>query len=178
MAVVLLLGGVRSGKSRLAVELAARTSAPVTMIATAQARDADMTSRIARHRAERPSDWTTVEERVDVSAAVDHVPDDQTVVLDCLTLWVSNLMERELSDEAIAERAREAAELAARRSGLVVVVTNEVGSGVIPESPLGRRFSEMLGRVNGIWAEVAERSALVVAGRILTLRDAGELFDD
>lgn len=175
MPIVLLLGGVRSGKSRLAVELATRGQAPVTVVATSEARDEEMASRIARHRAERPSGWTTIEEPIDLYAAIDGVPDDEAVVLDCLTLWVSNLVEQSLSDEEVTERARTAAERASRRAGLTLVVTNEVGSGVIPASPVGRRFSDILGRVNAVWAAAADRSALVVAGKVLPLRGAEEL---
>ncbi len=178
MPVVLLLGGVRSGKSRLAVELASRGSGPVTVIATAEGRDEEMASRIARHRAERPSSWKTVEEPIDLPKALSDVPDDQVVLVDCLTLWVSNLMELQVDDEVIAERSRQAADVAAQRSDLVVVVSNEVGSGVIPGSALGRHFSDVLGRVNAMWAEVADRSALVVAGKVLPLRGAEELAGD
>ena len=176
MPVILLLGGVRSGKSRLAAQLAARTSAPVTVIATAEGRDEEMTSRIARHREERPQEWTTIEEPLDLAAALGKVPTDAVVVLDCVTMWVSNVMERGVDDDAVLERAQRAAGLAAGRTGLVIVVSNEVGSGVIPTTPLGRRFSELLGSVNAMWAEAAERSALVVAGKVLTLRDAAELL--
>lgn len=176
MPVVLLLGGARSGKSRLAVQLAERGSASVTVIATAEARDDEMTARIARHREERPRTWTTVEEPLDVSEAMNAVPADDVVVLDCVTMWVSNLMEGEIDDDALLERVRRAAELAAGRRGLVVVVSNEVGSGVIPGTPLGRRFGDVLGRANAAWADVAERSVLVVAGKVLTLNDAAELW--
>jgi adenosyl cobinamide kinase/adenosyl cobinamide phosphate guanylyltransferase len=176
MSVVLLLGGVRSGKSRLAVQLAERAAAPVTVIATAEARDDEMASRIARHREERPRSWTTIEGPLDLSGALSTVPVDDVVVVDCVTMWVSNLMQQGDDDDAILKRAQQSAMLAAERAGLVIVVSNEVGSGVIPGTPVGRRFSELLGRVNALWADVAERSALVVAGKVLTLRDAGELL--
>lgn len=169
MALVLLIGGARSGKSRLAVDLAAREGKPVVVIATAEARDEEMAERIARHRAERPPDWTTVEEPIGVTRWLEAVADDDVVVIDCLTLWVSNLIER---DADVEDSARRAAEVAAKRSSLVVAVTNEVGSGVVPASALGRRYVDMLGRVNTIWAESANLVWLVVAGKVLPLRDA------
>jgi adenosyl cobinamide kinase/adenosyl cobinamide phosphate guanylyltransferase len=169
MSLVVLIGGVRSGKSRLAADLAARESKPVVFIATGEARDEEMAERIARHRAERPPHWTTVEEPVSLTRWLEAVADDDVVVIDCLTLWVSNLMEREADVE---KEARRAAEAAAKRSALVVAVTNEVGSGVVPASPIGRRYADALGRVNTIWAESADRVWLVVAGKVVPLQDA------
>ncbi len=177
MALTLLIGGARSGKSRLAVRLAASWGGPVAVIATAEAKDEEMADRIRRHRADRPPHWETVEEPIDIEGALASVPDGSGVLLDCLTLWVSNLLERGASDADIEERAREAARTAARRPSGTVAVTNEVGWGVVPDNVLARRFSELLGRVNGIWAEEADRSALVVAGRILPL-DGLEVIAD
>lgn len=178
MAVVLLLGGVRSGKSRLASELAARGPARVNVIATAEARDEEMTERIMRHRAERPADWTTVEAPAHLFEALAAIPEEETVVVDCLTLWVSNLIERAHDDDEIVAQARAAAGRAATREGLVVVVSNEVGSGLIAPTELGRRYVDLLGRVNAVWAQIAQRAALVVAGKVLVLRDAGILDGD
>ena len=178
MAVVLLLGGVRSGKSRLAAELADGGPAPVTMIATAEARDEEMSARITRHRAERPADWATVEAPVELADAIEAAPSDHALVVDCLTLWVSNLIEHGLHDDEIVDRAQRAAGLAAQRDALVVVVSNEVGSGVIASSELGRRYVDVLGRVNAIWAHVAQRAALVVAGKVLPLHGREVLAGD
>ncbi|HYZ93767.1 MAG TPA: bifunctional adenosylcobinamide kinase/adenosylcobinamide-phosphate guanylyltransferase [Actinomycetota bacterium] len=169
MSLAVLIGGVRSGKSRLAVDMAARESKPVVFIATAEARDEEMAARIAGHRTERPAQWTTVEEPVGVQRWLEAVTDDDVVVIDCLTLWVSNLLERNADVE---EAARRAAETAAKRSGLVVAVTNEVGSGLVPASAAGREYTDVLGRVNTIWAENADRVWLVVAGKVLPLQDA------
>jgi adenosyl cobinamide kinase/adenosyl cobinamide phosphate guanylyltransferase len=171
MPVCLLIGGVRSGKSRLALRLAAREQRSVVVIATAEARDAEMAARITQHRRERPAEWTTIEEPVDLRSAFAVAPEEAVVLVDCLTLWVSNLMEREVPDVEIEARAERAARIAAARPQQVIVVTNEVGSGVIPTNPLGRRFGDVLGRVNMLWADRAERSALVVAGKMLSLQD-------
>ncbi|HSO56316.1 MAG TPA: bifunctional adenosylcobinamide kinase/adenosylcobinamide-phosphate guanylyltransferase, partial [Actinomycetes bacterium] len=96
MALTLLLGGARSGKSALAERLAARFDGPVAVVVTAEARDAEMAERIRRHRAGRPAGWRTVEEPLDLEAAIARAPEDALVLLDCLTLWVSNLMEQGL----------------------------------------------------------------------------------
>lgn len=169
MPLTVFIGGARSGKSRLAAELVSRQEAPVVVIATAEARDEEMTSRIERHRAERPAAWTTVEEPIELEAALRDLPDTSAVLIDCLTLWTSNAMEHGLTDDEIGERARSTAGVAAARTGSVVVVTNEVGSGVVPPTAVGRRYTDVLGRVNMIWADAADRALLVVAGKVLRL---------
>ena len=173
MPLTFLLGGARSGKSGLAARLAAAGDREVVVIATGEARDEEMAERIRRHRSERPPEWGTVEEPLDLEGALASVPEEACALVDCLTLWVSNLMEQGLSDPEIEDRARNTAALAASRGTTTVVVTNEVGSGVIPVSALGRRFADLLGRVNAIWAEAADRALLVVAGRVLLLDRPG-----
>jgi adenosylcobinamide kinase/adenosylcobinamide-phosphate guanylyltransferase len=165
----LLIGGARAGKSRLAVRLANRTGLAVTFIATAEALDPEMTARIARHRADRPAGWETLEEPRALESALEQADDGAAVIVDCLTLWVSNLMLDGESDERIAERAGKSALVAARRAGPTFVVTNEVGSGIVPPSELGRRFRDVLGWVNTIWADESDDVFLVVAGRVLRL---------
>lgn len=169
MPLTLLVGGAAAGKSQLAVRLAAARRVPVVVIATAEARDEEMAARIRRHRAARPPEWVTVEEPVDLQRALTTLPEDALAVVDCLTLWVSNLMERGRTDEDIAERASRAATVAAARPVGTIAVTNEVGSGIVPADPLSRRYRDLLGTVNACWAEAADRAALVVAGRVLAL---------
>jgi adenosyl cobinamide kinase/adenosyl cobinamide phosphate guanylyltransferase len=169
MSLVLLLGGARSGKSSLAVELARRRGGSVVVVATAEARDDEMAARIRAHRAERPAEWGTVEEPVDVAAALARVDDEATLVLDCLSLWVANLLERGDGESDVEERARKTAACARGRSGLSIAVSNEVGLGVVPPSALGRRYRDVLGRVNAEWAAAADDALLVVAGRALRL---------
>ncbi|MGH2402536.1 MAG: bifunctional adenosylcobinamide kinase/adenosylcobinamide-phosphate guanylyltransferase [Candidatus Limnocylindria bacterium] len=171
MALTVLLGGARSGKSRWAVRLAAEARMPVTFIATGEARDAEMADRIRRHRAERRPDWTTIEEPIKLPDALRAVDAGRTVVVDCMTLWVANLLEQELRDDEVRDQAEEAADMAAAHDGDVIVVSNEVGSGIVPITALGRRYQDLLGEVNAIWVEHASRAALVVAGRPLWLPD-------
>ncbi len=172
MPLTLLIGGARSGKSSLAVDIGHRHHAAgldVTYIATAPALDDDMAERIERHRHERPPAWTTVEEEVDLTAALRSAAG--LVIVDCLTVWTSNLMWRDLSDDEIRRRASQAAVAAAERDQPTVAITNEVGLGVHPETELGRRYRDVLGWVNQSWAQVADPALLLVAGRAVRLDD-------
>jgi adenosylcobinamide kinase/adenosylcobinamide-phosphate guanylyltransferase len=174
----LLLGGARSGKSALAVEIgtrAARAGQDVVFVATATALDDDMTERIARHRTERPA-WPTIEEPLDLAAALRSVAAGTLVIVDCLTLWVANLMLRGDDDDAIEALASHTAALAA--AATTVTVSNEVGLGVHPGNDLGRRYRDLLGRVNRAWAAAADRTMFLVAGRAVALRDPWDLFGD
>jgi len=175
MSLVLLLGGARSGKSQHASRLAAASGLPVTFVATAEARDAEMAERIARHRRERPADWLVVEEAVDVRGAIARARPDAALVIDCLSLWVANLVERGSTDEEIEAEAAAAAAAGAARHAPSIAVSNEVGLGIVPVSELGRRYRDVLGRVNAVWAAAAGEAYLVVAVRLLPL---GPALDD
>lgn len=173
--ITLLIGGARSGKSALAVELGRRHDGPVTFIATCEPTDRDLAARIVRHRDERP-DWPTIEEPVALASVLADVEAEQFVIVDCLTLWVSNLMGEDMTDTEIEARSELTAEVAAVRPGPTVVVTNEVGLGIHPETALGRRYRDLLGRVNQQWAARAETSLFLVAGRALTLHDPSQVL--
>lgn len=144
------------------------------MVATAEALDTEMAERIARHRNERPGHWATIEESRQLVPTLASIEPQATVIVDCLTLWVSNLLQDRLSDDAIRERANTAAVAARHHPGLVIAVTNEVGSGVVPMTELGRHFADLMGEVNRIWVQQCDRAALVVAGRLLWLPEAPE----
>lgn len=148
----------------------------VTFLATATAADDEMAERIARHRAERPADWTTVEEPLALARAIREAAGDAALVVDCLSLWVANMLEDGRADAEIEHEASAAAAAAAARAAPSVAVSNEVGLGIVPVSPLGRRYRDVLGRVNAVWADAADESALVVAGRVLPLKPADSLF--
>jgi adenosyl cobinamide kinase/adenosyl cobinamide phosphate guanylyltransferase len=169
MALTFLLGGARSGKSALAVRSASSWRGPVVFVATGTAVDEEMAERIRRHRAERPPGWTTVEEPVQLHEVVRGVPTDACLLVDCLSLWVANLLEAGWQDDAVEEEATAVAATAASREAMTVVVSNEVGLGVVPETPLGRRYRDVLGRVNAIFADAASEPLLVVAGRKIRL---------
>jgi adenosylcobinamide kinase/adenosylcobinamide-phosphate guanylyltransferase len=163
---VVLIGGARSGKSALAVRLGGDVA---TLIATAAAVDDEMEERIRRHRAERPAAWTAVEEPLALRSALTSVDPDGALVVDCLSLWVSNLMAEGWSDDAIETEAQAVAAAVAGRPGVSVVVSNEVGQGIVPVTPLGRRYRDVLGRVNAAFALASDRTLLVVAGKTIEL---------
>lgn len=175
MGLVLLTGGVRCGKSRLAVQLAADSGREVVFIATGRETDPDMAARIQAHRAQRPPSWRTVEEQVAVAERVQAAPAGSCLVVDCLGLWVANLMLAGMAEpDVVAAAQRLAQALSGRRSA--IVVTNEVGMGVHPQTPAGRAFRDQLGRVNSVVAEAADEAYLVVAGRLLPLLEPASAF--
>jgi adenosyl cobinamide kinase/adenosyl cobinamide phosphate guanylyltransferase len=167
-----VLGGARSGKSRFALG-AASTATSVVFVATARPSDPDMAARIARHRAERPRDWITIEEPFDLVERLDALsPGRHAVVVDCLTLWVANLQLRGDPHEAILERARALARRIGAWPGDLTVVSNEVGEGVHPETPAGLAFRDVLGQVNQEVAAASESVILMVAGIPLTVKSS------
>ncbi len=172
--VSLVLGGARSGKSTHAERLVAGTlfgaaPRPAVYIATAQAGDVEMATRIMAHRARRGANWTTVEEPLRLGEAVVAAgAHRQPVLVDCLTLWLSNLMHAgEDVDEATDELLRALDGLGAP----VVFVSNEVGLGIVPDTPLGRAFRDSQGRLNMRMADYADRVILMAAGLPLILKD-------
>lgn len=168
--VTLVLGGVRSGKSRFAQALASRAKR-VTFIATAQAVDSEMEEKIRRHRAERPGHWRTIEEPLALDRAIaTSAVDTDAVLVDCLTIYAAHLMEY-LMEAGAAELAIEALLQALRHSPVdVVLVSNEVGSGVVPGYESGRRYRDLLGELNQRVASVADNVVLMVAGLPLMLK--------
>ncbi len=172
MVSVFVLGGARSGKSRLAV-----TGLPhrgrIVFVATAAAHDAEMARRIERHRAERPPHWRTVEEPLDLVARLHQLEGNcDGVIIDCLTLWVSNRLLRGDSDDAVLDEASTLARLIGRRQSSFTLVSNEVGAGVHPETALGLRFRDVLGGVNQRIAAACDTVVLMVAGLPLTVKSA------
>ena len=172
MALTVLLGGARSGKSQLAVERAVASGAPVTFVATGEPGDEEMAARIAAHRAERPAGWVTVEEPYALEAAVSDAEPRHTVVVDCLTLWTANALARDGEPERVLAAATGAAVAAARREALTIAVSNEVGLGIVPMEPLTRAYRDLLGSVNRVWVDASADAAFVVAGRALRLTDS------
>jgi adenosyl cobinamide kinase/adenosyl cobinamide phosphate guanylyltransferase len=169
MALSVLLGGARSGKSALALRRGLAYNGPVCFIATATAGDGEMFERIALHRRERPDEWETVEEPLDLVAALDVASEDALVIIDCLTLWVSNLLAGGAREADIDQLAARSAHRAAARAAPVVAVSNELGMGIVPADPLTRHFRDVHGRVNATWVAHATSAYLVVAGALLQL---------
>jgi adenosylcobinamide kinase / adenosylcobinamide-phosphate guanylyltransferase len=165
---LLVLGGARSGKSRHAQRLAEAAGGALTFIATAQSYDTEMADRIARHRADRDARWRTVDAPLALAEAIRAADDeDATLLIDCLTLWTSNLLLAEADwDAALADLV--AAVAGAR--GRLFLVTNEVGWGIVPDNALARRFRDMAGTVNQRVAAACNRVHLVAAGLALQLK--------
>ena len=170
----LILGGARAGKSTYAQRLAG-SSERVLFVATAEAGDRDMAARIEAHRESRPAEWDTLEEPLDLVGALATVADGHdTVLLDCLTLWVSNLLlqgeETESAGADIPWETRRLLGAYERGTASWIVVSNEVGLGVVPPSALGRAYADELGRANQIVAAAADDVYFVVAGLPLNLK--------
>jgi adenosylcobinamide kinase / adenosylcobinamide-phosphate guanylyltransferase len=166
LSVIFVTGGSRSGKSDYAMGIANSHGGRKVYIATATAGDEEMAVRIARHKDARGNDWETIEEPLEIQKAFDTIGGRCTVVLDCLTLWLTNLMMEHgdgFEDTALL-KAKELAAVLKNCSGMVIVVTNELGSGIVPENALSRRFRDMAGTVNRIIAEAADEAWLVMSG--------------
>lgn len=160
---VLVTGGARSGKSRFALDRARESGERLAYLATARPGDPEMEARIARHRSERGDGWLLIEEPDDPAGALSSLG-AEAVVLDCLTLWLANLLERRKDEEILEEDAPRLLAAAGRFHGLLVVVTNEVGLGIVPATPLGRRFRDVAGFVNQRFAAEADEVYVIWAG--------------
>ncbi|AMJ62631.1 bifunctional adenosylcobinamide kinase/adenosylcobinamide-phosphate guanylyltransferase [Bosea sp. PAMC 26642] len=163
----LVLGGARSGKSRHAEALIEAFSPPWHYIATAQAYDDEMQARIAEHRARRSQDWITIDAPLALPEAIRSVPVGQPILVDCLTLWLTNLILAEHDTAAAATELVAAYEAAA---GPVVLVSNEVGLGIVPDNALARRFRDEAGRLHQRLATQADRVVFMVAGLAMQVK--------
>lgn len=170
-----MLGGARSGKTRHALQLAEslsrQRSAPVLYVATASAGDAEMAERIERHRAERPATWSTLEAPVELAHSLQPVGSNTVLVIDCLTLWLSNAMLQDFDERSpraplstwTDERDRMLL-FVQQFTGALIMVSNEVGAGIVPVSALARRFQDEQGRLNQSVAQLSEHVTWVIAG--------------
>ena len=171
---IFITGGRRSGKSSFALELAGSFGARKLYIATARIFDAEMEERIARHRAERKSGWDTVEEPIEISRIIGEVQGYDVILVDCLTLWLCNVMHEgqgRVSDDAVMKEIDLLAEACRGSKAPVIVVSNELGSGIIPDNPLSRRFSDLAGMMNQRMAAAADRVVLTVSGIPVTIKE-------
>lgn len=178
-ALTFLVGGARSGKSTLAVQMGERHKGGVHFIATAEEFDDDLRERIMRHRAERPPTWSTAEEPVELAAALANAPLAAFVIVDCLTVWLANLFVHVIDPQRRAQYGHDmVAALRARAATTspVVVVSNEVGLGIHPDTSMGREYRDELGRLNQLVAAAADTSLLMVAGRAIRLENAWDLL--
>jgi len=171
---VFVIGGCRSGKSRHALELAQQVAGERYFIATCVPADEEMTERVSSHQRERGAGWRTVEAPYDISGAIRSVQRDAAVILvDCLTLWVSNLLLAAADSPDVSSACRELVETISVASCPVILVSNEVGAGIVPENKLARRFRDMTGHVNQQVASAADRVVWMVAGIPVAVKGKG-----
>jgi len=166
----LILGGARSGKSAFAQQRALASGLNVIYFATAQAGDAEMAERIARHRAERPKDWGLIEEPLALAKALNNcAAPDRCLLVDCLTLWLGNLLAA--GDDRLDAETNALLDAIPSLPGQILLVSNEVGQGIVPANPLAGRFRDEAGRLHQAVASRCDRATFVVAGLPLTLKD-------
>jgi adenosylcobinamide kinase / adenosylcobinamide-phosphate guanylyltransferase len=170
---ILVTGGCRSGKSGYAMARAAALPGPWCFLATAQAFDDEMRARIRKHQADRPAHWGLVEEPLEAAGALaEAVQRARVVVMDCVTLWMSNLLcaDERFGEEQAAARAAELAARAREAEAAVFVITNEVGSGIVPDNALARKFRDCAGRANQVIAREAREVVLLTSGIPLVIK--------
>ncbi len=167
---IFVTGGARSGKSAFALRKASSINGDaVSFIATAEALDSEMTERIERHKLERNPNWQTLEESLDIESVLERAT-HKLIVLDCVALWVSNMLLAGISEPAMLERTAAFISAATRLQKTVIVVSNEVGLGIVPDNALSRRYRDALGRVNQSFAAASSEAYLLVSGLELRLK--------
>ena len=164
---ILILGGVRSGKSSYAQKLASEIGSRVLFLATAEACDDEMKKRIARHKASRPASWITIEEQINIAETVrKNQAHADAVIIDCITVWLSNMLmhNEQLTEKELISSVDRLLDAYNYGDATYIIVSGEVGMGIVPEHPLGRIFRDYLGLVNQRLAGRADRAVLMVAG--------------
>lgn len=168
---LLITGGCRSGKSQYVLNRFKDFSGKKSLLATAEALDEEMDERIARHKEERGKDWATLEEPIELSPVFEKTNSvGELIVLDCITLWVSNLMMKGHSEQSIFEKADQLISSIARYPGTVAVVTNEVGSGIVPDNEMSRQFRDLAGHINQRFAAAFDEVVMLVSGLPVTVK--------
>ncbi len=171
--ITFVTGGARSGKSAYAVEIAKRSGRPVVYLATAEPIDDEMRTRIARHQAERPAEWLTIEEPLELARRIEEeVEAGSTIIVDCMTVWLGNVLEHHdaVKDGYAVSEVERLGRAAADRQISMIVISNEVGSGIVPADPLTRGYRDLLGEVNQRLAAMADTAVLLVSGIPVDLR--------
>lgn len=168
---ILILGGVRSGKSHYAVEVAKKTSKRVAFIATCTSPDAEMKERIKRHRASRPRHWKIFEAGKDIKSIFANLEEGyEVIIIDCLGIWVSNLLMENLKDPQIFKILKELTQVISQSGFTTILVSNEVGCGIVPDNSLARRFRDIVGFANQMMAAAADEIFLMSAGIPLKIK--------
>ena len=165
----LITGGARSGKSTLAQRIGEAWPGNVYFVATARAGDDDMAERIEKHRLSRPQSWSTIESPLEVLSDLQRIPEDALIIFDCLTMWVANHLLGGAENEEIEQATAALVKLFDSRESPTIVVTNDVGLGIVPDNELARRYRDTLGRVNQLVAESATMTLFASCGKVTRL---------
>ncbi|MGB9597266.1 MAG: bifunctional adenosylcobinamide kinase/adenosylcobinamide-phosphate guanylyltransferase [Candidatus Poribacteria bacterium] len=176
MGVIFIIGGARSGKSSFALQLAKGIGGKVAFIATAQAGDEEMLKRIQIHKQDRPEEWTTIEEPFDIASAIDSAKGHNIVIVDCITLLISNLLcsTENLDDISwIFNKIENLINSAKEFVGTAIIISNEVGMGIVPENRLAREFRDMAGMANQMIANSADKVYFCFSGIPVLIKDSG-----
>ena len=163
----LVLGGARAGKSTYAENLAEKSNKPLVYVATGQGKDDEMAARILAHQVRRGENWSTIEEPLDVVGAISSVKSGHVILLDCITLWISNLMAQGRDVETEVPKL---CDLLGTPANEIIIVSNEVGLGIVPDNELARRFRDEAGRANQMIAQACDRVVFVAAGLPLAMK--------
>ncbi|MBI5142307.1 MAG: bifunctional adenosylcobinamide kinase/adenosylcobinamide-phosphate guanylyltransferase [Nitrospirae bacterium] len=166
--IIFVTGGARSGKSDYALEQADLAAGSKVFIATAEPADTEMAERINAHKLQRSSGWKAIEEQVNLADALADTANEDVVIVDCLTLWVSNMLCREIAPEPMFDSF--ICEMKRERAGTLYIVSNEIGMGIVPDNALSRRFRDMAGKLNRMTAQAADEAVLVISGIALTIK--------
>lgn len=169
--IIFITGGVRSGKSKYAMNLAKNTAREIIFLATGVAKDEEMKKRIKEHKESRPDRWRTIEETKNISSILlDIQPPCELVIIDCLTFFVSNLLLEGVDEESILQEIKKIVDTILQVNYTIIVVSNEVGGGIVPDNELGRRFRDIIGLANQIMAKSAHEVYLIVSGMPVKLK--------
>ncbi|MCK5708231.1 MAG: bifunctional adenosylcobinamide kinase/adenosylcobinamide-phosphate guanylyltransferase [Candidatus Aureabacteria bacterium] len=168
--IIFITGSVRSGKSDLAVRLAKERSKKVVFLATCKPADDEMRERVDKHKKERPKDWGTIEEEKEIASVIANSKADQTIIIDCLTLWISNLLMSGLTEQEIKEKIGELIDALQKTYSTTILVSNEVGWGIVPENKIARMFRDIMGRLHQRIGCVSDEVYLVVSGIPMTIK--------
>ncbi|MCK4994303.1 MAG: bifunctional adenosylcobinamide kinase/adenosylcobinamide-phosphate guanylyltransferase [Candidatus Omnitrophica bacterium] len=172
--VVFITGSVRSGKSKLAVEFGEKSSKKIVFLASCAPLDEEMKKRVAKHKQSRPRDWKTIEEPIDAADVITEAKADELVIFDCLTLWISNIMLKFDKEKLINEKIQELFLILSKTKAEVIVVSNEVGWGIVPENKLARQFRDIVGITHQKLAGISDEVYLVTAGIAQKLKESHE----
>ncbi|HQP91366.1 MAG TPA: bifunctional adenosylcobinamide kinase/adenosylcobinamide-phosphate guanylyltransferase [Candidatus Omnitrophota bacterium] len=163
--IIYIFGGAKSGKSTMALSLAKEIKGAVAFIATAEAKDREMKKRIMAHKASRPKNWLTLEEPIDIDRALSKIdPQTRTVIVDCITLWITNLMMRKKNQRYIEDKTRTVIDICKKIRARCIFISNEVGSGIVPSNKLSREFRDIAGRINQMIADASSEAYFMVSG--------------